>query len=832
METYYTVLMTLNVYCALAIMLSGIKKNKPYLLTLALLNILLPLYHYFTWQFHTALSLEDGILQSKYQTTFVLLFLPLLTFTFGRWCNYKHTNKLVLTYTLIIIPLLIIIFIGDYSLRYGDHTELIHYQSIFGDNLSLLIGDNNYFKWFGFLYILNFILILFFSYRLFINKNSLIALFIIIYILGQIFVTYSGYKIDRLEWKLFYFGGFPLTVFSVVITMLLSVNFKNIKDKFEKNISQKAAIETAMKSLAQNTSDSENNTFYNKTALNMQRLFKTKLVFIAHNRHGNINGTIETLAVVKNEHIISNFSYNLKDTPFNKVVGKKICIYDNDVDLLFPNDILLTEMRIKSYIGLPIFDSNEQRIGLIVLLHDIEYKIDRHLITFLKVFGDRIGSELSRDLLDKKLKYIAYNDYITNLPNKASLLKKISATFKTNITTEDNSLLMLIDVDNFKEVNTIYGYEIADDILKEIGHRLKVYIGESSFVARNNGDEFAILINQHTSDIESLIDIHWQAISAVIKAPIFIDNQAIKIECSAGVVIFPLQAHDRYSVIRHAESALQQAKYNGRNQYAVFNKNVQAAIERKKIILKYLYEAIHVNDQLSMVYQPQTDSKGKLLGAEALVRWTHPELGFISPGEFIPIVEQTELIHALGYWIIEDVLKQLQTWTISGETIADHISINIASKQLVHDDFVNKLINYCDNYDIKPSLIVLELTESGILTDTSFAIECLKKLRSYGFKIALDDFGTGYSSLSYLKDLPIDIIKIDKSFIDEIHILSTKQLIQSIFSIGAYLDLAIVAEGTENKDQIDELASLGCNIFQGYYFSKPLIPKKFINWHF
>jgi len=439
---------------------------------------------------------------------------------------------------------------------------------------------------------------------------------------------------------------------------------------------------------------------------------------------------------------------------------------------------------------------------------------------------------LSRDILAKKLQQLAYYDYITKLPNRASLFEKIHLTYQRNIDIQSNSLLILIDLDNFKDVNKVYGYDIADDILKEIGHRLSIYAGDNMFVARNDGDEFAILIDQLKGDKTSLIEVHWQALSAIIKAPIRINEQEIIVQCSAGNVIYPLQADDNYSVIRYAESALQQAKHNGRNQYAIFDKNIQALFERQQIILKEIHDAIHEDTQLYMVYQPQADLSGNILGAESLIRWIHPEFGMISPAEFIPIIEQTELMHDLGYWIIKNVLKQIQTWKRDDLKVPNHISINIAVKQLVHHDFVKKIASLCNAYNVHPSQIVLELTESGILHDTSIAIESLQALRQQGFIIALDDFGTGYSSLSYLKDLPLDILKIDKSFIDDIFSPSTNQLIQSMFSISKHLHLDIIAEGMESRDQVDELTKLGCKCFQGYFYSKPLKPNELINWHY
>ena len=838
MEIFYTVAMTLNALCALGIMLSGIQKNERHFLTLALLNVVIFFYNLFSWQLHASTSLDTAIQMSQYQTMCAIVALPLMTLTFGSWCEFKYTNKLTLILVLISIPFLILNFTGDSSLRYSGENELIQFQSIFNNTISLLRGGSNpFFVVIYLIFVSNSILLAYFSYQLFLQQKSVISITLVILLIMQVVVSFIGYKIDRLELPLFYIGGLPLTIFSVTCLLLISSMYKSTSEKLKKGEAQKAAIDKAINSLALEVSETDNLNFYNKTVLNIQHLFKTKFVFIGIYFDDELGRRIETLSVVNNGEFNENFSYTLKGTPCDEVVGKSICTFKNNVDLSFPEDILLKDMGVKAYTGLPLFNNEKQPLGIVSLLHDDVYEVEPDLQPLLEVFGGRIGAELARDILAKKLKMLAYFDYVTKLPNRASLFERINLTFKRNIKNEKNSLLMLIDLDNFKEINKVYGYDFADDILKEIGHRLNIFAGDNIFVARNDGDEFAILIDQIKGDKTSFIEVNWQAISAIVKAPIHINDQEVIVECSAGNIIYPLQTDDNYSVIRYAESALQQAKHNGRNQYAVFDKNIQAVFERQQVILKEIHGAMQVNSllescQLHMMYQPQTDSEGHLLGAEALIRWIHPEFGMISPAEFIPIIEQTELMHELGYWVIQNVFKQIQTWTLADLTIPGHISINIAAKQLIHPNFVTKLVSHCKEYSISPSLIVLELTESGILHDTSVAIASLKALRQHGFIIALDDFGTGYSSLSYLKDLPLDILKIDKSFIDDVFSPSTRQLIQSMFSISRHLQLDIIAEGMESREQVDELIKLGCECFQGYFYSKPLKPDDLINWHY
>ncbi|TYK66542.1 bifunctional diguanylate cyclase/phosphodiesterase [Colwellia echini] len=831
MEIFYTAAMTLNLLCALVIMVSGIQKQESHFLSLALLNVLVFLFNLFSWQLHASTTLESIIQISRYQTMVTIIGLPLMTFTFGSWSKYKYTKQLTMALSIAVIPFLILNFLGDSSLRYSGETQLVQFTSVFGNTISLLSGETNpIFVGIHIIFVINSLMLAFFSYRLFRQEKNTVAIILAFLLLAQVFANYIGYKIDSLELPFFYVGGLPLTLISVVCLVLISSRYKTNIEKLKKGEQQKADIDKAISALAIEVSNTDDFQFYNKTALNIQQLFKTKFVNIGIYCEGEIERRIETLSVINNGKLMENFSYPLKNTPCDEVVGKDICIYENNVDKQFSEDEWLTNQEIKAYIGIPLFNKQKEPLGIVTLMHDTKYQLDLNLRSLLDVFANRISAELARDNLAKKLKMLAYYDYITKLPNRAHLLEQINLSFKRNAYNQTNALLILVDLDNFKEINKVYGYDFADDILKEIGHRLKIYAGENIFVARNGGDEFAIIIDQLSGDKTSLIEVNWQAISAVIKAPIRINDQEVIVECSAGNVIYPLQTDDMHSVIRYAESALQQAKYNGRNQYAVFDKNIQAVFERQQIILTEVQAAMTDNNQLHMVYQPQTDGDGNLMGAESLIRWISPEYGFISPAEFIPIVEKTELIHQLGYWIIENVFKQLQSWKTAELKTPAHISINIAAKQLIHTDFVPKLVSLCNEYQIIPSEIVLELTESGILEDKSIAIASLLSLKGHGFMIALDDFGTGYSSLSHLKDLPIDILKIDKSFIDDVFSPGTKQIIQSMFSTSKHLDLDTIAEGMETKEQVDELLHLGCTCFQGYYFSKPLPAEDFIQW--
>jgi len=791
------------------------------------------LYQWFSWQFHEASNITTAVELLKYQSAALIITAPCIFYCFAKWTEFKKINTWLYIQIAIAAVLLIINAFSNFGIRYSQleqsSVELI-YSEFSTDSF---IGVRSIFGYFFLAYGITLIFWIGSRVNFFVKQQQRIYAYSL-----SIFILFL---ISSAIWSLINSNGntayvsligFPLTLLMLILAVNIAHKVKIKSEELFLQQSRQIPIEQAMTCLAQGVSNADNLSFYDEVAINIQNLYKTKYAFIGVCHYEDGETKIKTISVVKNGKVIDNFEYLLAGTPCNDVIGKQVCTYPNHVDELFPKDVMLKEMSIKSYVGLPLFSADKDPVGIVVLLENEEYKIDDNLLKILHVFGARIGAELSRDRLDNKLKHMAYVDQTTKLPNRTRLFDEISRHFQTGFTNNNNVILMLIDIDRFKDVNRVYGYDVAEEILKTVGERLKTYGNKDIFIARNYGGEFAVLISNINNDGSHLTQIHWQAVSDLIKSPIHINNKEIKLECSAGAVVFPHQVSEQPSILRCAESALQQAKYAGRNQCALFDANLQAIFDRKQELQKLLREALDNEEGLFLVYQPQTDHDGKLVGAEALIRWIHPEKGFISPAEFIPMVEETELIHVVGYWVIRKVLSQIQAWQQTNHTVPDHISINVAAKQLTNLNFTKSLLKACSEFDVNPSQIVLELTESGLLSDVDYAIEILKQLQTHGFKIALDDFGTGYSSLSYLKKMPIDILKIDKSFVDDIAILSTKQLMQSVFSIAEHLHFEIIAEGTETLDQVDELVKIGCDCFQGYYFSKPLEPELFINWEY
>lgn len=424
--------------------------------------------------------------------------------------------------------------------------------------------------------------------------------------------------------------------------------------------------------------------------------------------------------------------------------------------------------------------------------------------------------------IHEKIKYIAYYDNLTGLPNRAMLmdsLEKITKEFE-----EQNKKLgvIFLDIDDFKIVNDLLGHDYGDDVIKTVANILRSTLPENSILARSGGDEFVILLK----DIEgSQIPMEFcENILKIFKSPIMIKGNRVYTSASMGIAIYPSDATSSKELLSNADTAMFKSKQNGKNQYNFFNKNFTEDIKRKVAIEKGLREAL-VNNEFILYYQPQFSLvENKIEGFEALIRWNNKELGWVSPAEFISIAEESGMINEIGKWVIKEACKEnrrLRQLGYKFETMA----INISPVQFQDPNFLKDIYRITEETEVDPSQIELEITEGVLMSLYDRNLEVLNKLRAMKFKIALDDFGTGYSSLSYLRLLPINKLKIDKSFIDHIEKdKNNKDITEGIIQLSHKMGMEVIAEGVEDEKQLKILKQMGCDKIQGYYFSKP-IPK-------
>lgn len=421
----------------------------------------------------------------------------------------------------------------------------------------------------------------------------------------------------------------------------------------------------------------------------------------------------------------------------------------------------------------------------------------------------------------KNIENLAYYDTLTGLPNRFHLKEKLNSILKICEENENFSgSVMFIDIDNFQLINDTFGHDVGDLILKLVGEKLKKFESEDRFVARLGGDEFIFLI-KHITDKESLKNLSAQ-IKAILNKSFRIGDNEHYITISTGIALYPNNGNNLNDILINSELAMYKAKETGKNRYIFYDKYMNEDLYEKLFIQNALRNALN-NNEFKLYYQPQIDIKtGKIYGFEALIRWISPEYGFISPAKFIPIAEEMGIIINIGEWILKTACQFAKKINEN----AEHkliVSVNISVLQLIRNDFVDTVRQALVDTGLTPNLLGIEITESILIDAFKSSSEKLLTLKNLGIDISLDDFGTGYSSLNYLRQLPINKLKIDKSFIDDLSLTDVgNDLIENIIIIAHKLNLEVVAEGVEVKSQLDILEQFRCDTIQGYLISKPL----------
>ncbi|MBU5592477.1 EAL domain-containing protein [Clostridium sp. MSJ-4] len=417
----------------------------------------------------------------------------------------------------------------------------------------------------------------------------------------------------------------------------------------------------------------------------------------------------------------------------------------------------------------------------------------------------------------EKIRYLAYYDPLTNLPNRLWLKEKLNEIIEESGKNNEKFALLFIDIDNFKMINDILGHDFGDDVMKGISSTINQKLPPAAIMGRNGGDEFMVIL-KNTSHLKEVCALCHNILEP-FKTSINIKDTNIYTGISMGICIYPFDGSTPKELLRNSDAALYHAKKNGKNQYCVFNKTMAEEIIRKGTIEKGLREAL-INNEFIMYYQPQLDIKtGKIGGYEALIRWNSKELGWVSPGEFIPVAEESGIIRDIGFWVIKDVCRQIRIWKEKNLKLSS-IAINISPIQLHESRFIENMLYILQSEGLSPEDLEIEITENVLINFYDKNILVLNRLKDLNFSVALDDFGTGYSSLNYLRVMPINKLKIDKSFIDFIE--KDKNITEGIIELSHNMGIEVVAEGVETQGQVSILESMSCDKIQGYYFSKPL----------
>ncbi len=468
---------------------------------------------------------------------------------------------------------------------------------------------------------------------------------------------------------------------------------------------------------------------------------------------------------------------------------------------------------------------------------ELEFRMRKHDDTFIDL-DTRLNSTLNdeqmilvmRDVTERKksetqIYHLAYHDALTNLPNRRLFMKLLREEVNHAKRSGSKLAVMFLDLDRFKQVNDTWGHDTGDYILTIAAEQLQESLGSNGLIGRLGGDEFAIMLSDVT-DIEE-VTAFTKKIRERFETPVELGNgQQYTLSCTIGIALFPEHGLEAEELLLNADTALYAIKGQGRNEHAIFNQEMEEKSFELILLENELRKAIEL-EQLYIDYQPKVNlDEGNVIGMEALLRWRHPDLGIIPPLKFIPLAEETGLIVEIGEWVLRKGCEQNKAWQQQGYPPL-RLSINISVKQLADPDFVRKVKHTLEDTGLDPKWLELEVTES-VFADIEDAPELLREIRDYGVHISIDDFGTGYSSFNYIKHMPVDTLKIDASFVRDIHRNEeSKAIVKAVLTLAETLGIHVIAEGIEMTEQLDVLNEDGCKWGQGFLFSKPLSSEEF-----
>ena len=451
---------------------------------------------------------------------------------------------------------------------------------------------------------------------------------------------------------------------------------------------------------------------------------------------------------------------------------------------------------------------------------------DNKVTNYVTTIKDVTLSKIAADEIES----LAFYDPLTRLPNRRLFLDRLKQTSISHLRRGKIGGLLFLDLDNFKTINDTLGHNVGDLLLQQVAARLQGCIREGDTVARLGGDEFVLLLEnlgEHKIKAATQIKLIGENILKTISKIYQLETQSYQITCSLGAALLNDKGLTAEKKIQQADIAMYQSKKAGGNTLNFFHPEMQDAINSRVLIENELKNAIE-QKQFRLFYQIQVDSSYRPMGAEALIRWVHPQRGLVPPMQFLPFAEETRQILSIGQWVLEEACAQLKIWEQDQRTAHLTLSVNVSAKQFHQTNFVTQVQKVVKHYGINPERLKLELTESILLKNIEDVIESMYVLNKIGIRFSLDDFGVGYSSLQYLKKLPLAELKIDQSFVQDIELDSSDQVIvRTIIAMAHSLELNVIAEGVETEGQKEFLVNSGCNSFQGYLFGKPLLLGEF-----
>lgn len=482
-------------------------------------------------------------------------------------------------------------------------------------------------------------------------------------------------------------------------------------------------------------------------------------------------------------------------------------------------------MRPHGHYNVPLMDGDKV-LGVLVLYLPHGHPYAEREAAFLERVAAVISMGISKRYSEAAIEHQAYHDTLTGLPNRRLLQDRLDKALAYATRHHGHGALMFLDLDHFKKVNDSLGHHAGDLLLKEMARRIGGMLREEDTVARIGGDEFVVLLPDLGTDLRAATNearLLAERLCQTLARAGSAGGRSYQVSASIGIVLFPDGNQQAVDILKYADTAMYRAKGEGRNGYRFYQPGMQAVVERRLALEADLRLALE-RDEMELYYQAQVDGQRRIVAAEALLRWWHPQRGAVSPAEFIPVAEDSGLIKPIGDWILDKACVQLRQWQQRGLLGRfGHLSVNVSPRCFRMTSFVDEVSRTLNDTGIDPAQISLELTEGVLIDDAESAIDKMQRLKQDGVRFSIDDFGTGYSALSYLTRLPLDQIKVDRSFVGAIGKKKNANLIvETILAMASHLGLEVVAEGVETAAEFAFLDRLGCDLFQGYRFSRPV----------
>ncbi|HXF16051.1 MAG TPA: EAL domain-containing protein [Burkholderiales bacterium] len=427
--------------------------------------------------------------------------------------------------------------------------------------------------------------------------------------------------------------------------------------------------------------------------------------------------------------------------------------------------------------------------------------------------------------MDARVRFLAHHDLLTGLPNRTLFQDRLQQALAAAKRMQSRVALLFIDLDRFKYVNDSFGHRAGDILLQTVASRLRKCVRETDTVCRHAGDEYLIVLSALRDPSEAALVA--EKVLKIFDEIFVLENHEVQISASVGISVYPDDGQTMEDLIRNADAAMYHSKKSGRNRFEFFTAELNAPVAERLVLANQLRRAIE-NNELILHYQPQFDTTtSQLVGAEALVRWNHAEHGLLFPDSFIALAEESDIIHLIGEWVLNEACRQIADWQVRNIKLVP-VAINFSAFQFRRANLVENVAAAFARHGVKPHQLEIELTENAIMQDPKETAKTLDQLNEMGVSLSIDDFGTGYSSLNYLKRFPIDKLKIDRSFVEDLpHDLNDAAIVQAIINLAKSLRMIVIAEGVETRAQLDFLRSLSCEVYQGYLGGRPIDAERF-----